>query len=185
MPLILLTAPAEEPLSLSDAKLFLRIDHDDEDILVAHLVSAARAHVEKMSGYRLMMQTWRLVLDAWPDDGIITLPLTPVREITEARLRARDGSAVMLDTGSWLLDSATRRIHVAETCAVLRPFAGIEIDIVFGHETADDVPTALVQAMRLLVGHWYENRAGTDKGAERLVPLAASALVTSERVMRL
>jgi len=43
---ILLTGPAVEPLSLDDARSFLRVEHGDDDPLIAVLIVGARMHVE-------------------------------------------------------------------------------------------------------------------------------------------
>ena len=43
---ILLTGPAVEPLSLDDARSFLRVEHGDDDPLIAALIVGARMHVE-------------------------------------------------------------------------------------------------------------------------------------------
>jgi uncharacterized phiE125 gp8 family phage protein len=63
----------EEPLSLADAKLFLHIDHTVDDTLISDLIRAARKHVETVTGKRLVTQIWRLVLDQWPEDGVMKL----------------------------------------------------------------------------------------------------------------
>jgi uncharacterized phiE125 gp8 family phage protein len=185
MPLILLTEPEEEPLSLADLKLFLKLDHDEDDTLIGSLISAARRHVEKVTGRRLVSQIWRLVLDAWPADGVVHLPLAPVVAVEAARLRAGDGTPTVLATGGWVLDPASSRLHVPSRPSVLRPFAGIEIDIQAGYGGADDVPPGLKQAVRLLVAHWYENRAVDSAGGQIAVPIAAAALMAPERAVRL
>jgi uncharacterized phiE125 gp8 family phage protein len=42
----LLVPPAAEPLSLSDAKAYLRVAHAADDDLIAALIVSARVHVE-------------------------------------------------------------------------------------------------------------------------------------------
>ena len=39
---ILLTGPATEPLSLDDARSFLRVEHGDDDPLITALIVSAR-----------------------------------------------------------------------------------------------------------------------------------------------
>lgn len=79
-----LTPPAIEPVSLSEAKDFLRIIADDEDELLGTLITAARLMIEAASGRLLIEQGWRIVLDTWPQGGEIRLPLSPVRSLTAA-----------------------------------------------------------------------------------------------------
>src|SRR6185295_19907165 len=69
MPSILLTGPAVEPVTLAEAKLFLRVEHDDDDDLIAALVAGSRIHVEAQTRRALITQTWRLTRDAWPRSG--------------------------------------------------------------------------------------------------------------------
>jgi uncharacterized phiE125 gp8 family phage protein len=183
MPLFLLTKPEEEPLSLADARAYLRVDTTAEDELIGNLIVAARRHVEDATGKRLVTQSWRLVLDNWPPANTVHLPVRPVRSIAAARLREIDGTEVPLDITGWTVD-ASNRLRTDAYLAVRRPFAGIEIDIEAGFGARDDVPEEIVQAIRLLVAHWFENRTGADMARNGL-PLAAAALIAGERQVRL
>ena len=86
MAAILLTPPEAEPLSVTDAKAYLRVETGDDDVLIASLIAAARSHVEALSRGVLLTQTWRLVLDGWPPDGRIKPKLAPLNAVTAARV---------------------------------------------------------------------------------------------------
>ena len=60
-----MTAPAAEPLSLADAKVFLRVEHDADDAIITSLIASARNHVEALTCCGLITQTWRIALQRW------------------------------------------------------------------------------------------------------------------------
>jgi len=64
--LTVIAPPAEEALSLSEAKEYLRIGHDGEDGLAGRLVAAVRARLELAGGLALVTQTLKRSWDAWP-----------------------------------------------------------------------------------------------------------------------
>ena len=101
---VLITPPATEPVSLAEAKLYLRIDQDDEDDLIRALVVAARLLVEAASGRMLIDQGWRIVLDRWPAGGVLRLPLSPVRQVTGVRVRDAAGAAAELAASALVLE---------------------------------------------------------------------------------
>lgn len=70
--------PADEPVTLDDAKAHLRVESDvhDDDPLILSLVSAARQYVEEVSGRSLITQTWRLALAGFPGaTGVLGVPV--------------------------------------------------------------------------------------------------------------
>lgn len=75
MAAILIEAPAIEPISLNDAKNYLRVDHAADDALITSMISAARIQVESRTRRALMTQTWRVVLDRWPLSGSVISPV--------------------------------------------------------------------------------------------------------------
>lgn len=56
------TEPAAEPVSLSEAKLFLRIDDSSRDEEILSAIMGARQYIEKITNRALLAQTWRIDL---------------------------------------------------------------------------------------------------------------------------
>jgi len=187
MAAILLEPPASEPLSLSDAKTYLRVDHEHEDALIAAMMAAARIQVEARTRRALITQSWRIVLDRWPPSGVIAAPVSPLRRVLAARLRDPAGESLPLDADIFIANTASspgmiafdagRVIHPA------KPFAGIEIDIEAGYGEAADVPAPLLQAIRLLLARAYEYR-GSEKN-DGAMPEGIVALLAPYRVVSL
>ncbi len=59
---IVLTPPSAEPLSLADAKAFMRVDYGDEDTLIEQLITDARQEAEKITNRALASQTIRAII---------------------------------------------------------------------------------------------------------------------------
>lgn len=106
MSLKLITAPAAEPVTLTEAKLHLRVDHDTEDDLITDLIVAAREKAEHLTGRKLISQTWEQVLDAFPGSAI-DLETPPVASITSVTYTDTSGADVVLDSGDYTLDNVT------------------------------------------------------------------------------
>lgn len=189
MSAILLAGPAAEPLSLADAKAFLRVAHDDDDAVIAALIAAARSQIEAMTRCALLTQSWRLVLDRWPDDGRVRLRFGPLRELAAVRVYDGAGHTSAIDPAGFAIDAAAGII--AAPCWSLplpgRSLAGIELDLALGFgPLPSDVPELLRHALRTLVAHWYENRGLAAIGASvALLPGSVAAMIASYRVLAL
>jgi len=188
----LLSGPAAEPVSLDDAKAYLRLDSDDEDALVTTLVTAARLHVEGATGRALLTQSWRLVLDDWPSVGLLRLPVGPLQSLTAITAYDINGDPVTLSTDGvlWDAQAAPSLLYLPAGFGdgvVLRPFQGVEIDYVAGYGTDPaDVPATLRQALLLLVAYWFENRdAVVLAGSGSVIPSGFDQLVGPYRSIRL
>ncbi len=72
MSLVQTSTPGIEPVSLVDAKNFLRVDADltADDTLISLLIGAARRYAEAYTGRSFISQGWRLILDSFPGYGI-------------------------------------------------------------------------------------------------------------------
>lgn len=186
----LLAGPAQEPVSLGQAKLHLRVEDDAEDGLIAALVSAARIHLEAAIGRALLHQSWCVVLDRWPEDRVIRLPVSPLVEIGEIRVFDADDEEHQVDLAQFLPDgqAVPARIICPERVEGVPPARarlGIEIDYVAGMAAElEDVPADLTQALLVLVAYWYENRDAVS-AAGGAVPAGFERLVSPYRRVRL
>ena len=66
--LVVSSAPSSEPLTLSETKSYLRVDHSNDDALITSLIIASRQFVEEHTGRGLMTQTLNLFLDGFRED---------------------------------------------------------------------------------------------------------------------
>ncbi|HEY1152556.1 MAG TPA: head-tail connector protein [Pseudolabrys sp.] len=189
MSAILLAAPAAEPLSVAEAKSFLRVEHDDDDVLIGALIAAARHQIEALTRRSLLTQTWRLVLDRWPNDGRIAPRLAPLRAVTAARIYDAANNASAIDTEQFVIDAAAGVIAAPKWSlpAPGRDVAGIELDVTVGFgDNAADVPEVLRHALRTLVAHWYEHRGLAAIGSNvAMLPGSVSAMIASYRMLSL
>ncbi len=191
MGLMQLSGPGAEPLTLDEIKAHARIDGGLEDALLQSLLLTSRLHIEAALGLALISQRWRLVLDLWPKDGVVNLPLSPVLSIDEIRVLGRDGTASVVAGSDYQLDASARpaRVvrHEGSWPGPGRKVAGIEIDFTAGFgSTSNDVPEPVRQALLLLVAHWYEHRDPIEIGTPATaVPHAVTRLLNPYRTVRL
>jgi Phage gp6-like head-tail connector protein len=64
--LVRVTDAATEPLSLDDAKNFLRVTITDDDALISGLISSARYECERLVDRSFITTTWKLTMDYFP-----------------------------------------------------------------------------------------------------------------------
>jgi len=61
-----LAPPANEPVTLQEAKDWLRLEIPDDDAVVRSLIAAARKYVENRTGMQLCTATWEFTADRFP-----------------------------------------------------------------------------------------------------------------------
>lgn len=188
---VLLVPPATEPVTLAEAKAWLRIETADDDALVASLVRSARGMVEAAARRVLVTQTWRLLLDTWPaptgGGPVLPLPLAPVSGIAGVMIKDRIGQSQAVASDQYWLVGAPDEPKLFFTRQQPEPGQpdGIAIDIVAGYGAPEDVPEPLRQAVLILVAHFYENRGDAGRASPERLPAAAAGLIAPFRRVRL
>ena len=77
-----LTPPESEPVTLEQAKGFVRVDTDADDALLSLLITAARQEAEAITGRALGESTWAVSLPSL--SGMLEVPLVPCTELVGA-----------------------------------------------------------------------------------------------------
>lgn len=197
MPLRLLTPPAGEPVTVEDIKANSRLDVIAvDDGLITALIVAARTHLENRCNRSFLSQTWKLTLDAFPGQQSIGSALVerPFSLQDNAILLERGpvvsvSSIQYLDMSSALqtMPSADYTLVLSDEIARITPVFGkiwpitlpqigaVTVTFIAGYGAATAVPAPLIQALKLLVGHFYDNREAMGSGQE--VPFSISALI--------
>ncbi|MEM1307260.1 MAG: head-tail connector protein [Pseudomonadota bacterium] len=177
-------APGVEPVTLAEAKAFLRVDTNDEDTFVESLITTSRLHIEAALGLALITQSWRLVVPTRA--APVAIPLHPVAAVTAVHVR--DGESVETEVS---LSDVSVDLDVRPACVQV-PAVGVAADKTvvafdagFGPMAAD-VPAPIRQALLQLIAHWFENREPITFGTTGArIPDTVSALLAPYRQVRL
>ena len=68
-----LSTTGSEPLTLADAKLYLRVTHSLEDTEITAMISSARAFAEEVLGYWLVDRVLEQAFSGFPGSSVLTM----------------------------------------------------------------------------------------------------------------
>lgn len=177
------TKPVGSVITVEKLKARLRVDHADEDVLLADLLKGAVARIDGPSGigFAMMGQTWRKSLDCFPYCTIL-LPGAPVKSIAAVTYLDVNGDEQTVDPADYRLDVDAEPARLEPAFGKSWPASrfvkgAVKIDYVLGENDAADVPADLIDAVCLLVAHRYENREAVAEGAMSAVPLGFESIV--------
>jgi uncharacterized phiE125 gp8 family phage protein len=178
--------PTVEPITLSDAKVHLRMTHVEEDGLVRSYLIAAREAAEEALQRGLVTQTWQLTLDAFAE--IIWLPMAaPLQSVTTVEYYNNDGVLTTLDPSFYTVDTVARPGRITRAPGMTWPSLEsdrrsgcVVITYVVGWLSTADIPERYKQGMRLYLAACDVNREGP--GDARLSAEQIAAPCWSDRV---
>lgn len=152
----LVTAPASEPITLANAKLFLRIEHSADDEVVTRTITAARQAAEQYLKTALLSQTWDYVV-ANPCGRTVTLPYGPAQSITSITLTNEAGTSTVMNVANYRLSVDGFAVHFTDAQSIekltVRFVAGIATVIA-------DIPITIIQGMLHHIAVMMETRDG-------------------------
>lgn len=180
-----------EPVTLTETKLFTRIDLNDDDNLISGLIKAARLIVEDICRRSLINTTWQYYLDEYPACDMITLPMGLVSSITHVKYYDEYGVLQTQSASTYNTDyiSEPSRIVLKESeswpTTEIDRINTVEIEFIAGYGSSDTaVPEAIKLAIKQIVAHWYNMRETHSQFDMKTVPMSAEYILTPYRVLR-
>jgi len=185
MPIISVNPASEEPITLAEAKVQCQVDIDltDEDAFIEGLILSAVDFCEQYTGRKLITQEQKYVGKFLP-----CIELAPNLLSVEAIKYTDTNDAIQQLVNDQFFVSAAivgdvrpRNNWPAVLANHPQP---VEISFTCGYGAPEDVPDAIKQCIRLLVGHWFRNRelAGAVTGN---ILDSANSLLNTYRVVNI
>lgn len=172
-----ITAPATEPLTLEETKLYLRITDDVEDVQVNDLIVSARMMAEQWLKRSLITQSWKLAFDDYLD-ACTALPMGPVQSVTSVTI-------VNKDTSTQVVSNTLYHLNAAKNAVVFdADVIGFRVEIIYsaGYGDAQSVPRPIKQGMLAHIASMYDFRGEADGSA---IPAQSVALYMPYREVML
>lgn len=187
---------ATEPVSVTTLKEHLRVSSNSENDLIKSIGQAARRYTEDFTNRALTKQSWRLTLDDFPRRNYIELNRSPLYSstgLTVTYQRSTDAGSTTRTTFSstnYEVDTESepgrivlRRNQSWPTDTLARS-NGVRVDFEAGYGTGSStVPPGMKHAIKILSGHWYENREEVVVGTvTKRIEQASRSLLWQHRV---
>lgn len=195
--LVVYTEPAVEPVTLSEAKLFARVDTSDDDELITSLIKAARIMSETYTGRTWVHTTFHYYLDRLELEALgmepIILPTCPLKsDSTTITYYDDDGTEHTFAASGYTADvySVPSRICLrsGQTYpSAVRDYNGIKVAFTAGYsEDATSVPEAAKTAIKIMVTDLYEHREDEAYGTTAVqVKMNARAILDPLKIRRM
>lgn len=182
------TPPEFEPISLEQTKEYLRVEHTIDDDIIADLITAATDYCEQELDLAIMEQAITLKMDGFPSSRTFTLPRTNLIEIVSFDYLDASGSSQAFTDYS--VDSYSTPARIAnkdEWPETSEDLGSVTIVYKAGFgpnltSVGNPPPQSIIQAMRMLITHWYDNRSAVVVGSiNQELALAVEACLHKHR----
>lgn len=188
--------PANEPVSLSDAKVHLEYTGTAKNAFITSLIKSARRMCEAYTGLSFVTQTRQIKMDIFPTNGgFILVPYGPVQSIESfTYLNDNGGTTTMTENTDYVADydSGICRLFAIDSDGEIdswptdlreRPQA-ITISYIAGYDEAvnEPLPEQIKQAILLQVATMFENRQDEVPGSSNLINWNSMAILDTVKV---
>lgn len=174
------------------AEVQKQVGDTSEEAYLTALITAAREYCEGFQNRAYITQTWEASWDYWPCREI-ELPKGRLQTVDTVSYKNSDGVTTELtETTDYvystrgILGRLTQAYGKTWPSFTAFPLDAVVVEFTCGYgDTAASVPAKVIQAMKMLISHWYENRTPlTETGqAPEEIAFAVSALLWMDRIV--
>ena len=182
-----IVANTTQLISTADARQFLKVDITDDDDVINSLVKAATESAQEYTNRFFLSTTLEQYGTTFAD--IRNLFKSPVSEITVVKYYDTDNVQQTLSTSVYqvtpAIEPSTLMLKVDQSYPdVADREDAVLVKYTVGYGTATtDVPFAIIQAVYLTIGHWYQNRQEVVVGRIATeIPMGAKYLLDQYKV---
>jgi len=189
------TAPAVEPVTLSDVEGQCRTGLAGEVSAVTGYITAIRQRVENDLRRTLITTTYDLVLDAFPASScrnpfaVVEIPLPPLQSVVSIKYLSTDQVLATLDAAEYVVDIDSTPGRVMPAYGKVWPATldypgAVKIQFVAGYGSTDAaVPECIRTWMLLNTANLYEHRETLSIGSGGVIEMEtlADSLLDPER----
>jgi uncharacterized phiE125 gp8 family phage protein len=159
--------------------------HPEDDLLKIY-ITAAREWAENFCARTFAVKTLELSLDAFPADGQILMPGSPVVSVASV-------TCVLPDGGEFVVPPAAYELIDYGIPHILKPIHGgswpqvrddqnvIRVRYQAGYAAL--LPTSVRQAILLLAAHYYEHRESASEQKTETIPHGVAPLLAPYRIL--
>lgn len=170
MPYVVVTGPASEPITSTEAKNWLKVDSSADDALISGLIVSARQYAEQYQCTALYTQTILEYYDCFPWGRELRLTLSPIQTVTSIQYKDNSGNTQTLASDQYTVDTVSRPCRIRLAPSGSWPATGdypnaVIVSYTAGHATTGAIPQATKDAMALIIAFLYENREDIPIGS--------------------
>jgi uncharacterized phiE125 gp8 family phage protein len=161
---VVVTPPAEEPVSVDEARYHCRIDEYNQEpyedsVQINTLIAAARQHAESQLNRKLITQTLDAYYDCFPAEFV----LPPLQSVTHIKYVDETGTEQTLAADKYLVNSASVPARVTESYGNTWPTIrsqqnAVRVRFVAGYGAASAVPQCVKNWMLMRIKTLYDGR---------------------------
>ena len=182
-------ATTDLPVSLEEAKLFLRVDGSDDDSVITALIRAATNQGEKFTNRLFITREvtgWFSNTDSSRCERypFIALRRAPLDSITSFKQMV-DDSLVDVDSDSYQEKKTSAFSRILITDSLTFDDVPYPLQVIFdaGYGTAKQVPEDIKDALKMHVAFFYENRGDVAPEGKISMPLEVKAIYGKYRIL--